>query len=115
MTRSHNHPQYLDMILKAWGNWALFQDLLAVLREIGDRHGGLSIANIATRWALDHSFVGAVIIGARLGVSEHTDDNDRVFGFRLNEEDNHAIEAVQDQSNGRRMITTIGDCGAEYR
>lgn len=50
-----------------------------------------------------------------MGVSEHTDDNDRVFGFRLNEEDNHAIEAVQDQSNGRRMITTIGDCGAEYR
>lgn len=51
------------MILKAWGNWALFQSLLAVLRDIGDRYGGLSIANIATRWVLDHSFVGAVIIG----------------------------------------------------
>jgi diketogulonate reductase-like aldo/keto reductase len=120
------------MILKAWGDWALFQSLLAVLRVIGDRHGGLSIANIAMRWVLDHSFVGAVIIGrtiiccrsgdlfyfssgARLGVSEHTDDNDRVFGFTLDEEDNHAIEAVQAQSSGRRMITTVGDCGAEYR
>ena len=51
------------MILKAWGNWALFQSLLAVLRDIGNRHGGLSIANIATRWVLDHTFVGAVIIG----------------------------------------------------
>ncbi|KAG2754094.1 Aldo keto reductase [Suillus brevipes Sb2] len=107
--------KYLDMILKAWGSWALFQSLLAVLRDIGDRHGGLSIANIATRWVLDHSFVGAVIIGARLGVSEHTEDNDRVFGFKLTDEDNLAIEAVQARSNGRRMITLIGDCGAEYR
>ena len=51
------------MILRAWGTWSLFQSLLQVLREIGDRHGGLSIANIATRWVLDHPFVGAVIIG----------------------------------------------------
>jgi aryl-alcohol dehydrogenase-like predicted oxidoreductase len=51
------------MILKAWGDWKLFQSLLAVLRHIGDRYGGLSVANIATRWVLDHSFVGAVLIG----------------------------------------------------
>lgn len=63
LQRSHNHSQYLDMILKAWGNWTLFQSLLKVLRDIGDRHGGLSIANIATRWVLDHPYVGAVIIG----------------------------------------------------
>ncbi|KIJ64169.1 hypothetical protein HYDPIDRAFT_132811 [Hydnomerulius pinastri MD-312] len=107
--------KYLDMILKAWGNWALFQSLLAVLRDIGNRHGGLSIANIATRWVLDHTFVGAVIIGARLGVSEHPDDNRHVFGFTLSHDDNSAIEGVLAQSNGRRMITTIGDCGAEYR
>jgi aryl-alcohol dehydrogenase-like predicted oxidoreductase len=55
--------QYLDMILKAWGHWDLFQELLTVLHTIGDRHGGLSIANIATRWVLDHPVVGAVIIG----------------------------------------------------
>lgn len=56
-----------------------------------------------------------MLAGARLGVSEHTDDNDRVFGFSLTDEDNRAIEAVQARSNGRRMITLIGDCGAEYR
>lgn len=56
--------QYLDMIVKAWGDWSLFQELLAVLRAIGDRHTGASIANIATRWVLDHPCVGAVIIGA---------------------------------------------------
>jgi aryl-alcohol dehydrogenase-like predicted oxidoreductase len=52
------------MILKAWGTWELFQTLLSALRTIGDRHDGLSIANIATRWVLDHPFVGAVIIGS---------------------------------------------------
>ncbi|KAG6378001.1 NADP-dependent oxidoreductase domain-containing protein [Boletus reticuloceps] len=131
--------KYLDVILKAWGTWSLFQTLLAVLRDVGDRHGGVSIANVATRWVLDHPFVGAVIIGtnaimiftrlkpyyspvisspdlgARLGVSEHPDDNRHVFEFTLTEEDQNAIEAVLAYSNGRRMISTIGDCGAEYR
>ncbi|KAF5378558.1 hypothetical protein D9615_007030 [Tricholomella constricta] len=134
--------KYLDMIVKAWGTWSLFQSLLLTLRAIGDRHGGLSIANIATRWVLDHPAVGAVIVGAslrtlsfisktppsshtppqsarppgaRLGLSEHPDDNHRAFGFRLTDRDNADIEAVLAHSNGRTIITSIGDCGAEYR
>jgi hypothetical protein len=55
--------QYLDAITRVWGDWALFQRLLTVLRRIGDRHGGVSIANIAVRWVLDHPFVGAVLVG----------------------------------------------------
>lgn len=51
------------MIIKAWGDWQLFQELLSVLRRIGDRYGGVSIANVATRWVLDHPFVGAVLVG----------------------------------------------------
>lgn len=123
------------MIVKAWGTWDLFQALLLTLRAIGDRHGR-SIANIAVRWVLDHPFVGAVlvgkcfilfpyycspliylpsVIGARLGVSEHPADNRQVFGFRLTSEDNAAIENVLKHSNGRQIITRIGDCGAEYR
>lgn len=50
------------MIVRAWGTWDLFQSLLLVLRSIADRHEK-TIANIATRWVLDHSFVGAVLIG----------------------------------------------------
>ncbi|KAJ8690908.1 hypothetical protein PTI98_012304 [Pleurotus ostreatus] len=107
--------KYLDMITRAWGNWDLFQDLLHVLRLIGDRHGNVSIANVATRWVLDHSWVGAVIIGARLGLSEHPGDNQKVFTFALSAADNAAIDAVLARSNGHRLITTIGDCGAEYR
>jgi hypothetical protein len=58
------------MILKAWGDWTLFQELLVVLRSIGDRHGGVSIANVATRWVLDQPAVGAVIIGG-CNISSH--------------------------------------------
>ncbi|VDB88466.1 unnamed protein product [Peniophora sp. CBMAI 1063] len=107
--------KYLDVITKAWGDWALFQDLLSTLREIGDLRGGASIANVATRWVLDHPFVGAVLVGVRLGVSEHVEDNLRVAALRLEDEDRAKIEEVLERSNGRRMVTLIGDCGAEYR
>lgn len=127
-----SQKKYLDIILSAWGTWALFQQLLVVLRRIGDSHGGVSIANVATRWVLDHDFVGAVIIGkrgvpdvvvmlnvahsgARLGVSDNTDDNRAVFGWRLSKEDHSMINAVLQKSGGRELIHTIGDCGSEYR
>ncbi|EKM75128.1 hypothetical protein AGABI1DRAFT_109653 [Agaricus bisporus var. burnettii JB137-S8] len=107
--------KYLDIILISWGSWELFQSLLRVLRLIGDRHGGLSIANIAMRWVLDHPFVGGVLIGARLGITEHFTDNAKVFNFRLSPQDRADIEEILARSNSRRLITTIGDCGAEYR
>jgi len=53
--------------------------------------------------------------GTRLGVSEHPEDNLNVFRFRLSDADRADIEAVLERSNGRKMITLIGDCGAEYR
>ena len=64
-----SQKKYLDVILSAWGTWTLFQQLLSVLRIIGDYHGGVSIANVATRWVLDHDFVGAVIIGESLVIA----------------------------------------------
>lgn len=123
------------MIVKAWGDWELFQKLLSVLRAVGDTHGGVSISNVALRWVLDHQFVGAIIIGtcawryaifgshgrtgfltgARLGLSDHTAENSKVFSFALTYRDKDIIEEVLKQSNGSTMITTIGDCGAEYR
>lgn len=124
------------MILNAWGDWKLFQLLLITLRNIADLHGGVSIANVAARWVLDHPFVGAVIVGkcafshmalrttyvnicflsgARMGLTEHIDDNQRVYSLKLTEKDRLVLDAVLERSNGRRLITTIGDCGAEYR
>lgn len=50
-----------------------------------------------------------------MGLSEHPEDNHKAFGFHLTKDDTSDIDAVLNQSNGRRIITTIGDCGAEYR
>ena len=84
--------KYKHMI-DAWGGWALFQELLAALKQIADKHG-VSIANVGARYVLDRPAVAGVIVGARLGVAEHIADNARVFGFALDADDLAAIDAV---------------------
>ncbi len=103
--------KYKQMI-DAWGGWSLFQQLLAVLRTVADKHDA-TIANVAVRYILDRPAVAGVIIGARLGVAEHIEDNARVFHIRLDAEDLEAIEQVLAQS--RDLYQMIGDCGDEYR
>lgn len=103
--------KYQQMI-QAWGGWSLFQELLAVLQTIAEKHA-VSIANIAVRYVLDRPAVGGVIVGARLGVSEHIADNTRVFELQLSDVDRSQIEAVLSQS--RNLFDLIGDCGDEYR
>jgi aryl-alcohol dehydrogenase-like predicted oxidoreductase len=103
--------KYKNMI-DAWGGWALFQQLLAVLKQIADKHQ-VSIANIGTRYILDRPAVAGVIIGTRLGIAQHIADNARVFGFALDAEDHALIETVLAKS--RDLIKAIGDCGDEYR
>jgi aryl-alcohol dehydrogenase-like predicted oxidoreductase len=103
--------KYKNM-LDAWGDWPLFQELLAVLQQIADRHG-VSIANVGVRYVLDRPAVAGVIVGARLGVAQHVTDNARVFGVKLDADDFSMIEAVLERS--RDLMTLIGDCGDEYR
>jgi aryl-alcohol dehydrogenase-like predicted oxidoreductase len=103
--------KYKNMI-DAWGGWQLFQELLSTLKQIADKHG-VSISNVAVRYILDQPTVGGVIIGARLGVSEHIEDNAKVFSFSLDAEDSDRIDAVSRQS--RDLYQIIGDCGDEYR
>lgn len=103
--------KYKGMI-DAWGGWTLFQQLLSVLKGIADTHQ-VSIPSVAARYVLDRPVVAGVIIGTRLGVSEHIADNVKVFGFALDAEDNALIEAVLEKS--RDLFTAIGDCGDEYR
>jgi aryl-alcohol dehydrogenase-like predicted oxidoreductase len=86
--------------------------LLGVLKRLADKHR-VSIANIALRYILDRPAVGGVIIGVRLGVAEHREDNARSFGVRLDAEDQAQIEAVLGKS--RDLYQLIGDCGDEYR
>jgi aryl-alcohol dehydrogenase-like predicted oxidoreductase len=103
--------KYKNMI-DLWGGWPLFQELLAVLKPIAERHD-VSIANVGTRYILARPAVAGVILGTRLGIAEHIDDNARVFSFSLDDKDHASIEATLGKS--RDLFKSIGDCGDEYR
>ncbi len=104
--------QKYKQMIDAWGGWALFQELLAVLKRVADRHG-VGIANVGTRYVLDRPAVAGVIVGARLGLAEHIADNARTFSLALDADDRAAIEPVLAKS--RDLMRVIGDCGDEYR
>lgn len=65
------------------------------------------------RWVLDQQAVGGAIVGVRLGLKEHLEDNKKVFSFKLDNDDISAIAAVQGKS--KDLMTVFGDCGGEYR
>ncbi len=103
--------KYKKMI-DAWGGWNLFQDLLLTLKRIAQKHN-VSIANVATSYILDKSVVAGIIIGVRLGIVDHRNDNIQVFNFNLDKSDRDAIDAVCTKANN--LFEIIGDCGDEYR
>ncbi|KAL3454975.1 NADP-dependent oxidoreductase domain-containing protein [Aspergillus heterothallicus] len=105
--------KYYAMI-RSWGGWALFQELLLVLRRIARKHG-VSVSNVATRWVLDFECVGAVIVGARMGVSGRFEENLASLGWALDEADREGIEKVLGRSKRQEMFEGMGDCGGEYR
>lgn len=105
--------QYFEMIT-IWGGWALFQELLTILSIIGRKYD-TSISSVAIRWVLDHDYVGAVIVGARMGISEHVEENLTVFSFRLDNDDKEKIQTVLDKCKAQNVFQAMGDCGAEYR
>ncbi|KAI1174450.1 putative aryl-alcohol dehydrogenase [Nemania sp. FL0916] len=108
--------KYLGMI-GDWGSWDNFQKLLSKLSAVAEKHG-VSLTNVAIRWILQKPQVGAVIVGTRLGVTTHDQDNLAVFKFRLDDEDIKEIDGIALGENNERSIAlfnTLGDCGNEYR
>ena len=103
--------KYYNMI-QEWGGWKLFQELLDTLDAISKKHN-CSIANVATRFILDRPAVAGVIIGARLGISEHIKDNSNAFDVKLDSDDLSAISSVT--TKAKNLFEIIGDCGGEYR
>jgi aryl-alcohol dehydrogenase-like predicted oxidoreductase len=99
-------------MIDAWGGWNLFQDLLSSLNEIAQKHN-VSIANVATKYILDRPAVAGVIIGVRLGIVDHINNNEQVFNLSLDNSDRNAINSVCARSND--LFEIIGDCGDEYR
>ncbi|MFK7951360.1 MAG: aldo/keto reductase [Ekhidna sp.] len=89
--------------------WDRFQTLLQILNGVAEKHN-VSIANIASKYILDQPHVAGVILGARLGKSEHIAENQKLFQFQLDQEDREEIESIIHTFN-----SIHGDCGDEYR
>ncbi|MBP1849586.1 aldo/keto reductase [Rhizobium halophytocola] len=85
------------LIIDDFGGWDLFQSLLAVLRQVADRHA-TDIATIASAWVLRQPHVAAVIVGARNRA--HAEANARIMEIALSKADMAEIEAVIAQSAG---------------
>lgn len=106
LTWSHmKYKRYIDVA----GGWDRFQGLLTAVKRMADRHR-VSMANVATRFILDQPAVGAVIIGARLGESEHIQDNQALLDFQPGQNEWDEIRTAMGDLN-----PIPGDCGDEYR
>ncbi|WP_370400395.1 aldo/keto reductase [Sulfitobacter sp. JB4-11] len=79
------------LIIDEFGPWETFQQLLAVLKAVGDKHS-VSLSSVATRWVLDRPQVAAAIVGARY--ARHLPQTLEVFSFALDADDRAQIEAV---------------------
>ena len=91
------------------GSWSDFQNLMQTLKRIAKKHN-ISIANVATKFILEQPHVAGVIVGARLGQSDHIDNNLQLFNNQLDSDDK---KLIQEQLNNLNSIH--GDCGDEYR
>jgi aryl-alcohol dehydrogenase-like predicted oxidoreductase len=84
------------------------------LGSVAKKHE-VSISTVAIRWVLGFPYVGAVIVGARMGVSQHTDENKASLGWSLDQSDKEDIEEVLVKSKRMEVFDDMGDCGGEYR
>ncbi|MEY2884482.1 MAG: hypothetical protein RL490_2206 [Pseudomonadota bacterium] len=85
------------LIIREFGGWALFQQLLQMLRGIADRHG-TSIAAVASRHVLDQPGVAAVIVGARH--AGHLAATLQIGTLQLTDADRAEIAAMLVQAQG---------------
>jgi len=108
---TYSLQKYHNMV-DAWGGWNLFQKLLGTLDKIAKKHR-TKIANVATRFILDRPQVAGVIIGTRLGIAQHIEQNKQTFSLRLDSDDYSAISEITGKAND--LYGLIGDCGSEYR
>jgi aryl-alcohol dehydrogenase-like predicted oxidoreductase/enamine deaminase RidA (YjgF/YER057c/UK114 family) len=91
------------------GGWVAFQELLQAIRQIADKHG-VSMGKVASRFVLEQAAVGAVIVGARLGESEHIEDNRAMLDFTPDAAEWEMLGAALSE-----LAPIPGDCGDEYR
>jgi aryl-alcohol dehydrogenase-like predicted oxidoreductase/enamine deaminase RidA (YjgF/YER057c/UK114 family) len=91
------------------GGWLKFQQLLLALHDVAKRNN-TSMANVASRFVLEQPAVGGVILGARLGKSEHILENKQLLSLVLDEPSKQILKQAISQ-----LKAIPGDCGDEYR
>jgi aryl-alcohol dehydrogenase-like predicted oxidoreductase/enamine deaminase RidA (YjgF/YER057c/UK114 family) len=94
--------------IDAAGGWPKFQGVLRTAAEIAGKHG-VSLPVVAGRYMLDQPAVAGIILGARLGRSQHIDENLALCGLRLDSEDRTRLQEAIGQ-----LEAIPGDCGDEY-
>jgi aryl-alcohol dehydrogenase-like predicted oxidoreductase len=89
------HSKQWDYLasIEQWGGWALFQQLLAALRRIGAELGA-TISEVALAYVLQLPGVSGVIVGIRLGASQHREGSLRALHLKLSSAHVRAVEAV---------------------
>lgn len=85
------------LIIDDFGGWGMFQELLAVLKRIAERHA-TDIATVAAAYTLSRPGVGAVIVGARNRA--HVAANAAILTVELDADDLAAIRTVTDRATG---------------
>lgn len=95
--------------IDAAGGWNRFQLVLEAVRRVAERLD-VSMANVACRYILESPAVGGIIVGARLGHSDHIGDTLRIFDVEL---DRRGVSEIQEALS--RLDPIPGDCGDEYR
>ncbi len=85
------------LIIEEFGGWTLFQELLAALRAVADRHGA-EISTIALKATLDSPSIAAAIVGARY--ADRLPQALHALELELADEDRAAIEAVRNRAEG---------------
>jgi len=89
-----DHRDYMYTV-DAWGGWGPFQNLLQALRQVGDRHGGISVATVGLAYVLSLPRMLAVIVGVRLGVeSDHRVDSLTALHIELTDLDFFLIDTA---------------------
>ena len=106
--KTYSQMKYRRFI-EAAGGWDVFQRILRALHDVASRLG-VSMANVTSRFILEQPAVGGVIIGARLGQSEHIQDTLRLFDMAWDDAAVATLEAALEAKE-----TLPGDCGDEYR
>jgi len=90
------------LIIEDAGGWQRFQQLLAALQKIADRHG-VSLSSVATRWLLDRPGAAVALLGAR--DASHLAEALEVFPLRMDDAERETLSAFARAAPGPR-----GDC-----